>query len=337
MSFKPKIAITMGDPVGIGPEICAKFLADHESEVPYLPVLLGDHEVVMDAARECQISLADFDVVDTNADPGKFCVPTFVDFKTNQIQSIENARPSAAGGRAAWSYIELAIQWSIAGSIHAVTTGPINKLSLHMANIPFPGHTEIFATKTNSDRYCMLQYSPEISCAFVTTHIGYRDVIRHLSPERIHDVIQLAADALQRIRKRKPKLMVCGLNPHAGENGLFGNREEEQLIQPAIERAKKAGIDVVGPFPPDTCFIPSNRRHIDVFICMYHDQGHIPLKALAFDQAVNTTLGLPVIRTSVDHGTAFDIVGQNLADPNSLKQAVLLAADLTMSDDTRLS
>ena len=175
----------------------------------------------------------------------------------------------------------------------------------------------------------MLQYSEEITCSYVTVHVGYHEVPGLLSSPRILDVIELTHLALLRIRHKKPKLIVCGLNPHAGEHGLFGNMEEELIITPAIQTAIARGIDVSGPFPPDTCFIPARRRSTDAVICMYHDQGHIPLKALAFDSAVNTTLGLPIIRTSVDHGTALDIAWQGIANPGSLFHALRLAASLS--------
>lgn len=200
-----------------------------------------------------------------------------------------------------------------------------------MAGIPFPGHTEIFAARTHAARSCMMQYSEEITCAFVTVHVGYREVPELLTQERILDVIELAAAAMETIRRRKPKIAVCGLNPHAGEHGLFGNREEERIIIPAIEAARARGIEVEGPLPPDTAFLPWKRRSTDAFICMYHDQGHIPVKALAFESAVNTTLGLPIIRTSVDHGTALDIAWQGKANTGSLFAAVRLAVKLAAS------
>ncbi|MEL0118091.1 MAG: 4-hydroxythreonine-4-phosphate dehydrogenase PdxA, partial [Opitutae bacterium] len=218
---------------------------------------------------------------------------------------------------------------ALAKNVDAVTTGPLNKEALRMADVPFPGHTEIFADRTQSERACMLQYSEEVRCVFVTTHVGYAEVPHLLSQERIIDVIELASEAMERIRKRKPRLLCCGLNPHAGENGLFGHREEEQIIVPALEKVRERGIDITGPLPPDTTFLPARRKEYDCVVCMYHDQGHIPLKALAFDEAVNTTLGLPIIRTSVDHGTALDIAGQGIANPNSLVEAVKLAVKLS--------
>jgi 4-hydroxythreonine-4-phosphate dehydrogenase len=174
----------------------------------------------------------------------------------------------------------------------------------------------------------MMLTSPELTCSFVTVHVGYRDVPDLLSVQRIGDVIDLTADAVRRIRGREPRLVICGLNPHAGEHGLFGDHEEERIILPAVAAARERGIQVEGPLPPDTAFLAWRRLQTDAFICMYHDQGHIPLKALAFDTAINTTLGLPVIRTSVDHGTAFDIAWQGKANSNSLFEAVRLAARL---------
>ena len=170
----------------------------------------------------------------------------------------------------------------------------------------------------------MLQYSSEVRCVFVTTHVGYGEVPKLLTRDRILDTLELGAQAMRRIRGSEPKIGVLGLNPHAGEHGLFGG-EEETVILPAIETARAKGFDVEGPIPPDTAFIPAKRRATDLFVCMYHDQGHIPLKALCFDEAVNTTLGLPIVRTSVDHGTALDIAGLGQASPGSLFAAVKLA------------
>jgi 4-phospho-D-threonate 3-dehydrogenase / 4-phospho-D-erythronate 3-dehydrogenase len=180
-----------------------------------------------------------------------------------------------------------------------------------------------------AQRSCMMLTSDELTCSFVTVHVGYSDVPRLLSVARIRDVLELTVDAMQRLRGRSPKLVVCGLNPHAGENGLFGQREEEQFIIPAIEAVRASGIQITGPLPPDIAFLAWRRRETDAYICMYHDQGHIPLKALAFDSGINITLGLPVVRTSVDHGTAFDIAWQGKANANSLIEAVRLAAKLS--------
>lgn len=242
--------------------------------------------------------------------------------------TFEPAEVNGLTGQASYRFIQKAIDAALDGRVAAVTTAPINKEALHMASIPFPGHTEMFAARAGSARWCMMQYSDIITCTFVTVHVGYSEVPSLLTKERILEVIELSAENLQRIRQHKPKVVVCGLNPHAGEHGLFGNQEEENLIIPAIEAARQKGIDVEGPLPPDTAFLPWKRKSTDVFVCMYHDQGHIPVKALAFDSAVNTTLGLPIIRTSVDHGTALDIAWKGKANPNSLYSAIELAVKL---------
>ena len=242
--------------------------------------------------------------------------------------ALEPGTVTADTGAASFAYINRAIDAALAGHVAAVTTAPINKEALAKAGIKFPGHTEIFADRAGSDRWCMMQHSEEITCTFVTVHVGYADVPGLLTRERVLEVIELSAEGLERIRGRRPKVVVCGLNPHAGEHGLFGDREEERIILPAIEDARAKGIDVEGPLPPDTAFLPWKRKATDVFVCMYHDQGHIPVKALAFDSAVNTTLGLPIIRTSVDHGTALDIAWQGKANPSSLFSALNLATSL---------
>jgi len=235
---------------------------------------------------------------------------------------------SAKTGRAGYTYVAESIKAALSGEIDGVATAPLNKEALHEAGVPYPGHTEMFADQTGAGRFCMLQYSEAVTCSFVTCHVGYHEVPKLITTERIFEVIELTREALLRIREREPKLVVLGLNPHAGENGLFGEREEERFIIPAVEQAKRLGWNLEGPIPPDTAFIESKRATSDAFICMYHDQGHIPLKALAFDMAVNTTLGLPFPRTSVDHGTALDIAWEGKANPSSLFEAVRLNVQL---------
>jgi 4-hydroxythreonine-4-phosphate dehydrogenase len=253
--------------------------------------------------------------------------PCVLDMSAIGLDEFETGTVNAATGRAGFVYVENAIDAALGGQVAGVTTGPLNKEALRAAGISFPGHTEIFAEKTHTQNFCMMQYSAEVRCVFATTHVPYSEVPALLTKERILDVLELGAQAMRRIgciSGHEPKIGVLGLNPHAGEHGLFGE-EEEQVIIPAIEAARAKGFEVEGPIPPDTAFIPAKRRATDFFVCMYHDQGHIPLKALAFDNAVNTTLGLPIIRTSVDHGTALDIAGQGKANPGSLFEAVKLA------------
>jgi 4-hydroxythreonine-4-phosphate dehydrogenase len=310
----PLIAITMGDPAGVGPEVCLQLLANAEVRAFAKPLIFGDLAILRRCAEKTGLPLPEPSLVrdltlfdDTDFEPG-----------------VVSARTGAAG----YGYVLASIEAALAGEIDGVATAPLNKEALRAAGVLYPGHTEIFADKTGAKRSCMFQYSDEVRASFVTVHCGYHEVPALLTVERILDVIELTADAMRRIRGTRPHLAVLGLNPHAGERGLFGNREEEKIIIPAIEAARARGISIEGPLPPDTAFIPAKRHSTDAFICMYHDQGHIPLKALAFDTAVNTTLGLPIIRTSVDHGTACDIAWQGKAKGSSLVEAVRLAAQL---------
>ena len=327
MAF-PRVAITTGDPAGIGPEVCLRLLANPMVKEVCLPIVFGDRVVLEKAAEECGLATP-YKVVGSLEEATDPCILDLGQINGNEYQT---GSVNTATGLAGYRYVTKAIDAALAGKVDAVTTGPLNKEALRMAGVPFPGHTEIFADRTQSERSCMLQYSEEVRCVFVTTHVGYFEVPNLLTLERILDVIELGAEAMERIVGHKPRLLCCGLNPHAGENGLFGNGEEEKLIAPALEEARKRGIDVTGPLPPDTIFLPERRKQYDCVVCMYHDQGHIPLKALAFDNAVNTTLGLPVIRTSVDHGTALDIAGKGIANPNSLIEAVKLALRLAKKE-----
>ena len=317
----------MGDPAGIGPEICLHLLQNKELAKQCVPIIFGDRKVLEQSAEQCGL-----------AKPAKYIEglaeadgPCVLDLGAITTNDFATGTVNAATGRAGYTYVEDAINAALSGQVAAVTTAPLNKEALRAAGIAHPGHTEIFAALTHTRRACMLQYSSEVRCVFVTTHVPYAEVPKLLTKERILDTLELGAQAMRRIgciHGTEPKIGVLGLNPHAGEHGLFGD-EEERIIIPAIETARERGFDVEGPIPPDTAFLPAKRRATDFFVCLYHDQGHIPLKALCFDEAVNTTLGLPIIRTSVDHGTALDIAGQGKANPSSLFEAVKLAVKLT--------
>jgi 4-phospho-D-threonate 3-dehydrogenase / 4-phospho-D-erythronate 3-dehydrogenase len=315
----PRIAVTMGDPAGVGPELCLRLLHDNHVRTYCIPVIYGDLGVLRRVARH--LAWPEPAAADVN------------DLRAIVTDAFEPSRVSAACGAAAYRYFTQAIDDALVGRVDAITTAPLNKESLHAAGFPFPGHTEILAARTNAERSCMMLTADAITCSLVTVHVGYREVPQLLTTERVLDVIELTAAAMERMRGRKPRLLVCGLNPHAGEHGLFGDREEERIIAPAIEAACARGIDAVGPLPPDTAFLPKYRTAADAYVCMYHDQGLIPLKALAFEDAVNVTLGLPIVRTSVDHGTAFDIAWRGVADVSSLVRAVSLAARLAANDE----
>lgn len=320
----------MGDPAGIGPEVCLRLLADLGTREKCVPIVFGDAALLRRVADHCGLAFPNR-ILDQNGWAklnGAIDEPAILDLACLAGVEVTPGHVDRATGMASYRFIEAAIRAALANEVDAVSTGPIHKGALHSAGVPYPGHTEIFAARTEASRVCMMLTCAEITCSFVTTHVGYTDVPGLLSVERILDVVELSHDALSRLHGRAPRLVACGLNPHAGEHGLFGSREEEELITPALEVAREKGINISGPLPPDTAFLPARRREADCFLCMYHDQGHIPLKALAFDVAVNVTLGLPIIRTSVDHGTALDIAWQNKADVTSIIQAVDLARRL---------
>jgi 4-hydroxythreonine-4-phosphate dehydrogenase len=332
MTRLPRVAITMGDPAGVGPELCLRLLRDDQVSAICTPIVIGDAEVLRRVAR--QLSWPEPSLVLDNTEQARFGEfnnsPCVFDRGAIDASLIEPGKVSAACGKAAYDYVTFAIDEALAGRVDAIATGPLHKEALHAAGIPFPGHTEILASRTNAERSCMMLTSEAVTCSLVTVHVGYREVPALLTTKSIRDTIELTAEAMRRIRGRAPRLLVCGLNPHAGEHGLFGNGEEEQIIAPAIEAARAAGIDLQGPLPPDTAFLPKYRAGCDAYVCMYHDQGLIPLKALAFEDAVNVTLGLPIVRTSVDHGTAFDIAWKGVADVSSFVQAVKLAVKLAL-------
>ncbi|MDA1050092.1 MAG: 4-hydroxythreonine-4-phosphate dehydrogenase PdxA [Planctomycetota bacterium] len=329
----PKIAVTMGDPAGVGPEVCLRLLSHAPTQQQCMPLVFGDAGVLESVAECCRLGTLPrvVDHVTWEATWDKITEPTIIDFAEDRSIAVTPGVVNEMTGRASYRYIKAAIDAAMTGKVDAVTTGPIHKKALNSAGIHYPGHTEIFAAETHSNRVCMMLTCDEITCSFVTTHVGYRDVPAILTIDRILEVIEISHAAMSQLRGRQPKLVVCALNPHAGEDGLFGDREEERIIAPAIELARRRGIHVEGPVPPDTAFLPDRRRETDCFVCMYHDQGHIPLKALAFDVAVNVTLGLPIIRTSVDHGTALDIAWQGKAEATSMIEAVKLATQLVRS------
>lgn len=327
---KPLIAITMGDPAGVGPEVCLQLLANEAVREFATPVVFGDARMLARCARQTGLAAPRriISEIDWSDVCGSITEPAVLDVFGFDAEGFAPGVVSAKTGAAGYRYVEKSIEAALAGQVAAVATAPLNKEALHAAGITYPGHTEIFAEKMKAERSCMTFFSDEMIASLVTVHIGYQDVVPALTSARILDVIELTADATRRVRGKKPRIVVCGLNPHAGEHGLFGRGEEEQIILPAIEAARARGIDIEGPLPPDTAFITPKRRTTDAYVCMYHDQALIPLKALAFDSAVNTTLGLPVPRTSVDHGTACDIAWQGKANGRSLFEAVKLAAKM---------
>jgi len=313
--MRPRIAITMGDPAGVGPEVVVKALALPAVSGMCEPVVIGDTRRLQLAASICGVSL---DPAVEVIDVGK--VPD--DLPWGEL--------SAAAGEAAYRYIERAAQLALAGDVQAICTAPLNKEALHAAGHMFPGHTELLAHLTGTAEVSMMLEAPGLRVIHVTTHIGIIDAIAKIEPGLVARTIRRADETLRRAGIAAPRLAVCGINPHAGENGLFGHGEENSKIDPAIATVRAEGIDAVGPLPADTLFFRARRGDFDCVVAMYHDQGHGPVKVLGLEAGVNITIGLPVVRTSVDHGTAFDIAGTGVADERSmveaLKQAVNLAS-----------
>jgi 4-hydroxythreonine-4-phosphate dehydrogenase len=327
---RPILGLTMGDPAGIGPEICLRALREPAVLARCTPVLFGGAGVLKRAAQAAGIAGAGCRVVPVSELDEVFEIsePLVVDCGAIDAAKVVPGKISAACGQAAYICIERAIRAALAGKIDGVVTAPIHKESLNLAGVKFPGHTEIFTALTGAARSCMMLYSDKLTVSMATTHIGYDEVPRKLSAERVLNVIELTAEAMRRLLRREPRLGVCGLNPHAGEHGLFGNREEEKFVGPAVKTARERGLQVEGPLVPDAAFTAGQRKKFDAIVTLYHDQGHIPFKMLAFDTGVNITLGLPIIRTSVDHGTAFDIAWQGRAEATSLFSAINVAASL---------
>jgi 4-phospho-D-threonate 3-dehydrogenase / 4-phospho-D-erythronate 3-dehydrogenase len=328
----PVLGLTMGDPAGIGPEICLRAMNSPDVRKLCVPVLFGDGSVLrrvgpaakLPAAEAQIVSLAELKRI------SKITKPLVVDCAAMDAAKIQAGKVSAACGRAGYVYIEKAIEAALAGKIAGVVTAPIHKESLNLSGVKFPGHTEIFTALTKAKRSCMMLHSDKITVSMVTTHIGYYEVPKKLTVERVLNVIELTAQAMKQILQREPRIGVCGLNPHAGEHGLFGQREEEKFVAPAVKRARKKRLNVTGPLVPDAAFTTNVRKNFDAIVTLYHDQGHIPFKMLAFDTGVNITLGLPIIRTSVDHGTAFDIAWQGKADATSLFSAIKVAVEMAI-------
>jgi len=314
-SPRPVIAITLGDPAGIGPEVVLKALADPAIAALAAWTIVGDRDVLTRTGETCGIPLDALlhggDIAIRHLDllpPGTLVV----------------GRLDAAAGRAAVGYVRDATDLCLRGDAAAMVTAPLNKEAVALSGLRFSGHTEYIAERCGSSDARMMLTHPRFSVVHVTTHMALRDAC-NATAARIVRTIALGHEAMQWLGIQAPRIAVCGLNPHASEHGLFG-REEADTIGPAIAAARAQGLACDGPFAPDTIFLDASRGKWDLVVAMYHDQGHIPMKLLDFANTVNVTLGIPIVRTSVDHGTAFDIAGRNVADPTSMKAALRLAA-----------
>jgi len=312
------LGITIGDPAGIGPEISLKVLDKYE-EYKNSVILYGSISILNYYKNMLNLS-SDLSLI-TNPhefQKGKINIINVADLDINSI-SIGNV--SEICGRSAYLYVEKAIQDALNGRIKAVVTAPLNKEALNKGGYAYEGHTEIFAKLTNTKKYAMMLWSEKLSVIHVSTHCSLKNACERATKERVFDTIELAQQGLQKMGVKTPRIAVAGLNPHSGESGLFGHEEIEQII-PAIDEAKKKGWNVDGPISPDVVFLKAYNGEYDIVVAMYHDQGHIPLKLLAFGNGVNITLGLPIVRTSVDHGTAFDIAGKGIANEEDLFYAL---------------
>ncbi len=321
------IALTMGDPAGIGPEVVLKALQDDEVRGLGKMIVVGDRGVFLEAARTLGMELGLPSVppdCDRDALPDVGLMP----LPETALERVEFGKLSVEGGAAAAGAILKAIRLALHHTVDAIVTAPISKEALNSAGYHFAGHTELLAHYTSAKRSVMMMAEERIRTTLVTTHCALRDVPERLTTELVLETIQITHDALKRyFAIDRPRIGVCGLNPHSGEGGLFGH-EERDVIAPAIETANSQGMDCVGPVPADAAFVQALKGQYDVVVSMYHDQGNIPIKLLAFDTGVNITLGLPIIRVSPDHGTAYDIAGQGVADPSSLKSALRTAVQM---------
>jgi 4-hydroxythreonine-4-phosphate dehydrogenase len=326
----PIVGITMGDGAGIGPEIIVKALGIPAVYQWCRPVVIGDARRLRKAAQIVGAKTSIHAVPDAERAGQRFGEIDCIDIPLVP-EDLPFGKLSAAAGNAAYHFVAKAVELATAGKIAAICTAPLNKEALHAGGHIYPGHTELLAKLSNTPEVSMMLMTPKMRVIHVTTHVGLLDAVEKIEPGLVERTIRRGHDALARAGIDDPRIAVCGINPHAGEHGLFGRGEEEQKILPAIESLRGQGIDVEGPLPADTLFFRAGRGDFDLVVAMYHDQGHGPVKVLGLEAGVNVTVGLPFVRTSVDHGTAFDIAGTGTADERSmveaLRQAVALAPE----------
>ncbi len=321
----PIVAVTMGDGAGVGPEVTVAGLLDETVTARCLPVAIGDAGRLRQAAEILGLP-AEVVAVESveQARPGQVNV---IDLGLLPAD-LPWGKVSAVAGDAAFQYVKVAAELAVAGRVQAICTAPLNKEALHLGGHPFPGHTEMLAHLTGTPEVSMMLSSPQLRVIHVTTHIGLIDAVARIEPGLVERVIRRGWEALRRAGTDDPRIGVCAINPHAGENGLFGYGEEEEKIVPALEAVRADRIRADGPLPADTAFYLAGRGDYDLVVAMYHDQGHGPVKVLGIEAGVNITVGLPVIRTSVDHGTAFDIAGKGVVKVDSMIEAMHQAVNL---------
>jgi 4-hydroxythreonine-4-phosphate dehydrogenase len=326
MTDRPIIGITMGDPVGIGPEIILKALCRKSAYETCRLFVLGDVQVLAATNQLLRTGLTIRGIEGVEAAGGQYGRIDVVGLSDLDCSQLRPGRPTQATGRAMVNYIIKGVKWAMEGRIHGLATCPINKKAMHAAGFNFDGHTELLAEQTRTSDCVMMLAGTRLRVSLVTTHLPLARVSTSLTTDAVLNTILITEQALKdSFGIPKPTLAVAALNPHAGEDGLFGD-EEIQIISPAIQEAARAKVNVSGPYPADTLFYWALQDRWDAVISMYHDQGLIPFKMVHFSDGVNTTLGLPIVRTSVDHGTAYDIAGTGKADPGSLLAAIDMAA-----------
>lgn len=321
----PLLALTMGDPAGIGPEVILKALDHPGINHRCRPIVIGDRRIL---ARAIEFdNMPDLTIVEIDEPAAGVFDAGFLN-----LLDLENANPddcpigevSPASGRAAVEYVFAATDLAVAEDVDAIVTAPLNKAAMHAAGFTYAGHTELLTERTGAEKVSMLLVGPDLKVVHVSTHVSLTEAIARVTTERVADVINIANQSCLALGIAEPRIAVAGLNPHASEGGIFGH-EESTAIQPAIDAARAEGLNVSDPQPPDTVFLRATRGEFDIVVAMYHDQGHIPMKLLAFDSGVNVSVGLPIIRTSVDHGTAFDIAGKGIASEESMLAAIDVA------------
>jgi 4-hydroxythreonine-4-phosphate dehydrogenase len=341
MSKTPTLGLTMGDPAGVGPEIVLKALRDlapREAAGEFALVVIGTASCMADAAARLGLPAK------ISADAGGWPQVKLIEAASTKA-TIAPGQLSAEAGRLAFAAIERAVRLALEGEIDAIVTAPINKEALNKAGYAYPGHTEILAELTGSRGSCMMLAHDQLKVTHVSTHVALADVPKRVTPERLRHVFTLTHEALLDLGIAKPRIGVCALNPHAGEGGLFG-REDQDIILPVIEEFRAKGIAIEGPIPGDTVYVKALAGQFDAVVAMYHDQGHVAVKTLGFAMdpqtglmsslsGVNVTLGLPIIRTSVDHGTAFDIAGKGIANAASMIEAIEFAAKMVTARKQR--
>lgn len=329
---KPIISITMGDPAGIGPEVIIKALHTPVIYEVSHPLVIGSLSVLENVRKSLKIRDEVFfnSIKELRDSDFNFSKINVLDIEDLQLDNIKQGEISKEGGGASVRYVEKAIEFAIQKDVDAVVTAPISKEAINLAGYKYQGHTEIFAEKTGIKDFAMMLVTDDIKVIHVTLHVSMVDACKLIKKERILRTIYLGYNSMQDLGIKNPRIGVAGLNPHAGESGIFGDEELKEII-PAVNVAREKGINVAGPVSPDVIFNRAMRGEYDLVVAMYHDQGHIAIKTTSFDEGVNVTVGLPIVRTSVGHGTAFDIVGKDKANPKSLINAIKLASKMAVN------